>query len=546
MIEHVFDMMVGMDGGTTIMERPAAAGCAVVDVVGDWESRLRELDDRIGVLSAQIHALDAELVGVLAEYDAVGGWQGRGWRSFAHYLSVRTNFAPRDAERLVSIAARVDEMPSLLAAARGGQVSMGVLAFAARVVTADNEARVLDFVRACTPRQAQRVLAAYRSLRPTTNDDTDGDGGGDGADGSVADDLELDHWWRNWIDDHGRYRIDGALDKLTGELLEQARRAVIAEMERTGTHPHADEPPAAGEPSDTAETTGAETAGATDVAGTAGASDVGEASDAAGAADAARAAAAGEASEAGVSRRGVSAVESIAAMASIVLEHASGAGVGDRGGERFAVQVVCDIAALAEALGIDIDANVAVGLGSRAYLPRTGAHLNNAELSRVLCEGTLQMLVDHDGQPLWLGTEKRLFNRHQRRALRHRAGGVSACEFPGCPTTRFVETHHIAGVAEDGGLTDLDNGVLLCSFHHHELHRKRWQIIRHGSQLTFYDRTRCLGSAGPPGPTPGPHADVAVLPHQTHPPEPPPDIVLRLRSPRRVRPEMNQAWLSPR
>ena len=68
MIEHVFDMMVGMDGGTTIMERPEAA------VVGDWESRLRELDDRIGVLSAQIHALDAELVGVLAEYDAVGGW----------------------------------------------------------------------------------------------------------------------------------------------------------------------------------------------------------------------------------------------------------------------------------------------------------------------------------------------------------------------------------------------------------------------------------------------------------------------------------------
>jgi len=499
-IEHVFDTMVGMDGGTTI-ERPEAAGAggaggvdlgAVVDGVGDWESRRRELDDRIGVLSAQIHALDAELVGVLAEYDAVGGWQGRGWRSFSHYLSVRTNFAPRDAERLVSIAARVDEMPSLLAAARGGQVSMGVLASAARVVTADNEARVLDVVRACTPRQAQRVLAAYRSLRPTTNDDTDGDGGG-GADGSVADDLELDHWWRNWI--------DGALDKLTGELLEQARRAVIAELERTGTHPHADESSEAGEPSDTAEAT-----------------------DAAGAADAARAAATGEASEVGVSGRGVSAVESIAAMASIVLDHASGAGVGDRGGERFAVQVVCDIAALAEVLGIDVDANRPVGLGSRAYLPRTGAHLSNAELSRVLCEGTLQMLVDHDGQPLWLGTEKRLFNRHQRRALRHRAGGVSACEFPGCPTTRFVETHHIAGVAEDGGLTDLDNGVLLCSFHHHELHRKRWQIVRNGSQLTFYDRTRCLGSSGPPGPTPGPHADVAVLPHQTHPPEAPPGI----------------------
>ena len=249
-IEHVFDMVVGMDGGTTtIMERPAAAGAggaggvdlgAVVDGVGDWESRRRELDDRTGVLSAQIHALDAELVGVLAEYDAVGGWQGRGWRSFAHYLSVRTNFAPRDAERLVSIAARVDDMPSLIAAARGGQVSMGVLASAARVVTPENEARVLDVVRACTPRQAQRVLAAYRSLRPTPDNASDSASDGGADDGSVADDLELDHWWRNWIDDHGRYRIDGALDKPTGELREQARRAVIAEMERTGTHPHAD------------------------------------------------------------------------------------------------------------------------------------------------------------------------------------------------------------------------------------------------------------------------------------------------------------------
>ncbi|RTL07983.1 MAG: hypothetical protein EKK62_10100, partial [Acidimicrobiia bacterium] len=61
-----------MDAGTITIERPEAAGAAaggvVAGVVGDWESRLRELDDRIGVLSAQIHALDAELVGVLAEY----------------------------------------------------------------------------------------------------------------------------------------------------------------------------------------------------------------------------------------------------------------------------------------------------------------------------------------------------------------------------------------------------------------------------------------------------------------------------------------------
>lgn len=475
------------DIGLTTTEQPGAAGDAIagginvggiVGVVADpvrvRECRQRELDDRIGVLSAQVHALEAELVGILAEFDEVQGWQGQGWRSFAHYVSVRTNFVPRDAERLVSVAARVDDLPSLLADARRGQVSVGVLASAARVVTPENEAKVADIVRACTPRQAQRVLAAYRSLRPAVEDAVD-----DAGDDHPADDLELDHWWRNWVDDHGRYRIDGALDKLTGELLEQARRAVIAEMERS----------AAAESSDAVE-----------------------------AADAA------EASGAGVSNRRVSAVESIAAMAATVLEHASGAGVRDRGGERFAVQVVCDVETLAEALGFDIDRNLPFGLGSRAYLPRTGSHLSDAELSRAVCEGTLQMLIDHDGQPLWLGMEKRLFNRHQRRALRHRAGGQSACEFPGCPTTRFVEVHHIDGVADEDGPTDVDNGVLLCSFHHHELHRKRWRVVCNGSQLTFYDGTRCLGSTGPPGPQPGPHADVAVLPPQAHPPDAPPGI----------------------
>ncbi|MCC6225119.1 MAG: DUF222 domain-containing protein, partial [Microthrixaceae bacterium] len=91
----------------------------------DVAERRCELDERIGLLSAQIHSLEAELVGALAEFDDVGGWQGGGWRSFAHFVSMRTKFAPRDAERLVSVAARVDELPSLLADARAGQLSLG-------------------------------------------------------------------------------------------------------------------------------------------------------------------------------------------------------------------------------------------------------------------------------------------------------------------------------------------------------------------------------------------------------------------------------------
>lgn len=347
------------------------------------EERRNALDDRIGVLAAQIHSLEAELVGTLAEFDELNGWQGNGWRSFAHFVSMRTKFAPRDAERLVTVAGRVDELPTLLADARAGQLSLGVLASAARVVTPENETQVAEVVRACTPTQAQRVLAAYRDVRPTGHDSEE-------EVSDPADDPVLDHWWRSWTDNHGRHRIDAALDKLTGELLEQARQAATAELER----------------------------------------------------------------ESGLKQRPTP-LESITAMASTVLEHASTAGVRDRGGERFAVQVVCDIETLAAILGIQADSNLPIRLGARAYLPRTGTHLTDTELSRAICEGTLQILIEHAGQPLWLGTEQRLFNRHQRRALRHRAGGQAACEFPGCPTTRYVETHHIEGVAETNGPSDV-------------------------------------------------------------------------------------------
>ena len=53
-----------------------------------------------------------------------------------------------------------------------------------------------------------------------------------------------------------------------------------------------------------------------------------------------------------------------------------------------------------------------------------------------------------------------------RRALRARDKG---CRFPGCTNTRFVDGHHIKHWA-DGGVTSLDNLVLLCRHHHHLVH----------------------------------------------------------------------------
>jgi len=60
-----------------------------------------------------------------------------------------------------------------------------------------------------------------------------------------------------------------------------------------------------------------------------------------------------------------------------------------------------------------------------------------------------------------------LFSKAQRKALRLRD---RRCRAVGCtiPAT-WCEAHHRRPWAL-GGSTDLDDGVLLCSFHHHRAH----------------------------------------------------------------------------
>jgi hypothetical protein len=74
---------------------------------------------------------------------------------------------------------------------------------------------------------------------------------------------------------------------------------------------------------------------------------------------------------------------------------------------------------------------------------------------------------------LHLGMTRRLFSKAQRRALAVRDGG---CVWPQCtaPPNR-CEAHHVIWW-ENGGRTDVDNGALLCSAHHHLLHASQFDM----------------------------------------------------------------------
>ncbi|MES2094252.1 MAG: DUF222 domain-containing protein [Actinomycetota bacterium] len=114
-----------------------------------------------------------------------------------------------------------------------------------------------------------------------------------------------------------------------------------------------------------------------------------------------------------------------------------------------------------------------------AEIDGVGASISAATARRLAAESEfIPLVLDGAGEVLDLGRAKRLFTRAQKIALAERDGGcaVGGCS---CPPS-YAEAHHISWW-NHGGESNLDNGVLLCSFHHHRVHDDGWEIeVRQG------------------------------------------------------------------
>lgn len=96
------------------------------------------------------------------------------------------------------------------------------------------------------------------------------------------------------------------------------------------------------------------------------------------------------------------------------------------------------------------------------------ARLSAGQVRRLACAAELiPAVLGTRGEVLDLGRASRLFSRAQRKALRIRD---QRCRAEGCDVpAAWTEVHHKNPWAR-GGPTDLDNGICLCSFHHHRCH----------------------------------------------------------------------------
>lgn len=104
-----------------------------------------------------------------------------------------------------------------------------------------------------------------------------------------------------------------------------------------------------------------------------------------------------------------------------------------------------------------------------------GPAIHPESARRLLCHARVQTVIEDDtGQAVRLGRISREPSAWMLRQLRYRD---FECRFPGCGTRRFTQAHHIVWW-ERGGTTELNNLLLVCTFHHKLVHEYGWGVRR--------------------------------------------------------------------
>jgi Domain of unknown function (DUF222)/HNH endonuclease len=161
------------------------------------------------------------------------------------------------------------------------------------------------------------------------------------------------------------------------------------------------------------------------------------------------------------------------------------------GGVRPHVTVTASLATLTGQAG-SVAADYQFGASSSAEWAR-----------RIACDAEISRIVfGPDGQVLDAGRASRAFTAAQRRAIVARD---RTCIWSGCDTPPgWCDVHHITHWA-DGGVTSIDNGVLLCGRHHDRVHAQGHHITRtpdghHTVGLFRHPNPRWLGHPHRAGP----------------------------------------------
>jgi len=124
---------------------------------------LDRLGDEIAELSAHIEAATAQLLDLICEFDARGGWN-TGFRSCAAWLSWRIGLDLGAARERVRVAHALGTLPLLAQALARGELSYAKVRALTRVATPETEERLLAVGQAGTAEHVERIVRGWRRV----------------------------------------------------------------------------------------------------------------------------------------------------------------------------------------------------------------------------------------------------------------------------------------------------------------------------------------------------------------------------------------------
>jgi hypothetical protein len=157
------------------------------------------------------------------------------------------------------------------------------------------------------------------------------------------------------------------------------------------------------------------------------------------------------------------------------LENVPDSGLPVHGGTTTSVMVTLDLDTLLTGIGMATTS--------------TGDRITAEQARRLACQARIiPVVLGRKGEVLDLGRSARLFSPAQRKAMaiRDKECATEGCSIPAA----WCEAHHWRRPWSEGGRTDLADGELLCSFHHHRAHDPAWVTHHHpNGATTFHRRT---------------------------------------------------------
>ena len=383
------------------------------------EQALEDLEAELTEVWGHINAATAHFLALLAEFDRKRGWAHQGLASCAHWLSWRCGVGGVAAREKVRVARALEALPKIAAAFGEGRLSYSKVRAITRVATPETEASLLHLGLAGTAAHIERTVRVFRRLQREQE----------------RNEAEAIHE-RRYLDcrreSDGCVTVQARLAPEVGEFLLKALEAAEAQLNERSEDK--EQTAAAGQAHSVSDDVSAETSRAQ----------------------------CAQRQERGAVPADVSAEtprRSACQRRADALGHIL---------ERFLAGKCSSASASAHELVVHIAHDALRDVPESSGAALDSGHAVAVETARRLgCDGALVGVVEGaQGEPLAVGRRTRAVPPAIRRALRMRDGG---CRFPGCDRSRFVQAHHIRHWA-DGGETNLDNLITLCSFHHRQVH----------------------------------------------------------------------------